>query len=331
MSYLQQVIDEAKSNKPTAEPVADNQTTEAPATTEEAPKPEETVEKVETPSEQPEEAPKQPEQVDNGSDKPEEAPKPKKDLSNVSKEEKAQYAFKRQLEKQKTKYEQQIKEIQDSFKSQFDELKKTVEEKTKPKEEVKTRHDFDTDDEYIQYLSDRRVDAKLAEMDAKKAKEAEEAAAKAKEDEAYKAYQQQITDTFEQNCAECFKDEAAYGEFAAKVNRADKNGLGGLLAKAPAIRDYIFTNKSGPLVLNEMLTKREAFVRVMSCASNPTDAIIEMHDLAREIKERANQPQEVPAQPKMPRLGKPGANHTEGRKSVTANDKDLINFIRSRR
>ena len=331
MSYLQQVIDEAKSNKPTAEPVADNQTTEVPATTEEAPKQEETVETVETPSEQPEEAPKQPEQVDNGSEKPEEAPKPKKDLSNDSKEEKAQYAFKRQLEKQKTKYEQQIKEMQDSFKSQFDELKKTVEEKTKPKEEVKTRHDFDTDDEYIQYLSDRRVDAKFAEMDAKKAKEAEEAAAKAKEEEEYQAYQQQITDTFTANCAECFKDEASYAEFAKKVTKAYNNQLGNILQKYPTVRDYVFQNKSGPLVLNDMLTHKESFVRVMSVADNPNDCLLEMHDLAREIKERANQPQEVPAQPKMPHLGKPGANHTEGRKSVTANDKDLINFLRSRR
>ena len=73
----------------------------------------------------------------------------------------------------------------------------------------------------------------------------------------------------------------------------------------------------------------------MSNAGNPMSAIIEMHDLAREIANRSKQPDPTPApqpeQPKqMPHLGKPGTVSGGARTSVFDSDRDLIKFIRAR-
>lgn len=262
-----------------------------------------------------------------GTAEPNEPKPPKPDLSTLSKEEKAQHAFQRQLAKQRSKYESQIQAMHESFQKQFDDFRNEF-KKSQPKEEPKTREDFESDDEYIKYLVKSQNDDYRAELDAKNAKEAEEKAAKDREQQEYQERQQAIAGTFNDNCRATFADSESYGAFAAKLKKGISNGLGEILDNAPAIRDYIFGNPNGPAVLNEMLSSKETFVRVMRNAGSPMDAVIEMHEIAKEINGKKNAPEAPKAQ--MPKLGKPGAKSGSAKTGVFGSDRDIINFIRSR-
>lgn len=340
MSYLDKVTEEITGKSGSQEQPVETKV-ETPVETKEEPKvetptetkeepPKETKEepKVETPVENPKvETPVEPKKDEPKAETKDEPKKEKPDLSKLTKEEKAEHAFKRQLEKQKAKYETQIQQMHESFQKQFDEFKSEF-NKNKPKEAPKTRSDFPSDDEYIKYLVKTQNDAERAEAEEKRAKEE-------KEKREFDEQQRAVSESFQNNCRAAFEDEQTYAAFATKVNKGIQNGLGEILDNAPAIRDYVFGNPNGPLVLNEMLSNKESFIRVMSNAGNPMSAIIEMHDLAREIANRSKQPDPTPApqpeQPKqMPHLGKPGTVSGGARTSVFDSDRDLIKFIRAR-
>ena len=313
MSYLEQVTEEIKGASGNQE-----QPAETVSSVSESQKPQETNETVVN------DAPK-------GTAEHDEPKPPKPDLSTLSKEEKAQHAFQRQLTKQRSKYEAQIQAMHESFQKQFDDFRNEF-KKSQPKEAPKTREDFESDDEYIKYLVKSQNDDYRAELDAKNAKEAEEKAAKDREQQEYMERQQAIAGTFNDNCRATFSDGEAYGAFAAKVNKGIANGLGEILDNAPAIRDYLFGNPNGPAVLNEMLSSKEAFVRVMRNAGSPMDAVIEMHEIAKEINGKKNAAEASERTPKtqMPKLGKPGAKSGGAKTGVFGSDRDIINFIRSR-
>lgn len=339
MSYLDKVTEEITGKSGSQEQPVETKV-ETPVETKEEPKVETPVEtkeepKKETKVETPVETPKAETKVETPVETPKETKeepqketkKEKPDLSSLTKEQKAEHAFKRQLEKQKAKYETQIQQMHESFQKQFDEFKSEF-KKNQPKEEPKTRADFETDDEYIKYLVKSQNDAERAEAEEKKAKEE-------KEKREFDEQQRSVSESFQQNCRAAFEDDQTYAAFATKVNKGIQNGLGEILDNAPAIRDYVFGNPNGPIVLNEMLSNKESFIRVMSNAGNPMSAIIEMHDLAREIANRSKQPDPTPApqpeQPKqMPHLGKPGTVSGGARTSVFDSDRDLIKFIRAR-
>lgn len=309
MSYLEQVTEEIKGASGDQEQPAE--------TVSAVPESKETQETNETVVH---DAPK-------GTAEPDEPKPPKPDLSTISKEEKAQHAFQRQLAKQRSKYEAQIQAMHESFQKQFDDFRNEF-KKSQPKEAPKTRDDFENDDDYIKYLVKSQNDDYRAELDAKNAKEAEEKAAREREQKEYQERQQAIAGTFQANCRAAFSDGESYGAFAAKVNKGLSNGLGEILDNAPAIRDYLFSNPNGPAVLNEMLSSKEAFVRVMRNAGSPMDAVIEMHEIAKEINGKKNAPEAPKAQ--MPKLGKPGAKSGGAKTGVFGSDRDIINFIRSR-
>ena len=252
--------------------------------------------------------------------------KRQKATPSFTNEEKAQYAFRRQLEKQRNKYESQIKEIHDSFQKQFDDFKKELAD-SKPKEAPKNRNDFDTDDEYISYLVKSQNDAYRKEMEENDAKSRAEKEAVQKAEQEAARQRDEMTGVFKDNIRKTFNDDKSFAEFSAKVNRGIENGLGEILDNAPAVRDYIFTNPNGVRVLDRMLSDKETFVRVMSNAGNPIAATIEMHEVAREI---AAGSQQRPAST-MPKIGKPGAKTGAGNVGIGGSDRDIIRFLRSRR
>lgn len=338
MSYAESVMDELKNETPAAaEAVVEEkpQQVETPVETpSEEPKPEETKPSEEWSHEppkdwsKPEEDKPTEDEPKPTEDKPAE-PQPKPDLSKLSKEQKAEHAFQRQLAKQKEKHkaemEAQREELRKEFQSQIDEIKKSV---TK-EEPVKTRNDFETDDEYIGYLTQRGVDQRMAQIDADNAKAKAEADAKAKADAEVAEQQQQMADYFNANAKQTFGD--GYAEFEKTVQKGVANGLADVLDEAPSVRDYIFSNPNGPAVLNEMLLNKESFVRVMRLAANPMDAVIECHELAREIASRKAEPAPAPT-PKMPSLGKPGAGgSTRTAPDMFHDDSSLIDFVRRTR
>ena len=303
-------------------------TTETVETPTEEPKPEETPSEEPKPAEEhTEEKPEEPApSAEIEQTEPKKEPKP--DLSKLSKEQKAEHAFQRQLSKQKEKHAMEIEELKKTFQSQFDELKKSMTPKAEP-EPLKTRDEFDNDDEFINYLTMRGVDQRLAERDeqAAKAKAEKEAADKAAAEE--QARQQEVANYFNNNARQAFGDD--YAAFESRVQKGVANGLADVLDEAPAVRDYIFSNPNGPVLLNELLSNKESFIRVMSRAANPMDAVIECHDLVREIQTR-KAPE--PTQPKqvMPNLGKPGAGSAPSTApDMWKDDNELIAFVRRHR
>lgn len=312
-----------ETQEPAQEAVSTETHTETPPEQKTAPEAPET-QKEDKPAEPPVETPAP---VDR-----QETPKARPDLSTLTKEEKAQHAFQRQLAKQRDKYENSIRELAGSFQKQFDELKETI--GRKPPEPPKTRENFETDDEYIKYLADQRVNDIMGARDAKAKEEAEaKSKADAEEAELRKRNEEQAA-FFNSACRQCFSDEKVYGEFSGRVEKAVRNGFGELLDQAPAVRDFIFSQPSGPKVLDAMLKDRNTFVRVMGAAGNPTVATIEMYELAKELERPAEQQaapveQQVPQAPKgMPHIGKPGA-HGGTTRTTFHSDNDIINFVRN--
>lgn len=273
--------------------------------------PSETVDQTPETEDQPSEEPKEDEPKEEPS---EEQPKEEKpDLSHLTKEEKATHAFQRQLSKMKEKHKAELEEqreaLKKEFQAQFEEFKKSQTEK-KEEEPVKTRDDFADgkggDEAYIKYLTKQGYMEAKAEDDKRLAEQRANEEAQRQQEAEIQAQRQQVADYFNSNAKTEFGD--SYGEFEKRLQKGVSNGLAEVLEEAPAVRDFIFSTPDGPLVLNEMLQDRDAFVRVMSRGSNPTLAIIECHDLAREVRsKRATASQPVETAPKMPRMGKPGA------------------------
>lgn len=270
--------------------------------------PSETVDQTPETEDQTSEEPKEDEPKD---ETVEEQPKEEKpDLSQLTKEEKATHAFQRQLSKMKEKHKAELEEqreaLKKEFQQQFEEFKKSQTEK-KAEEPVKTRDDFADgkggDEAYIKYLTKQGYMEAKAEDEKLMAEQRAKEEAQRQQEAEEQAQRQQVADYFNANAKTEFGD--SYGEFEKRLQKGVSNGLAEVLEEAPAVRDFIFSTPDGPLVLNEMLQDRDAFVRVMSRGSNPTLAIIECHDLAREIRNKRSQP--VETAPKMPRMGKPGA------------------------
>ena len=337
MSYAEDLMNEFKEQPAAAEapveetPQQEETTVETPS---EEPKPEDTKPSEEWSNEPPkdwskpdEDKPTE-EEPKPADDKPAEQ-QPKPDLSKLSKEQKAEHAFQRQLGKMKEKHKAELdaqrEELRKEFQSQIDEIKKSVAKE----EPVKTRNDFETDDEYIGYLTQRGVDQRMAQIDADNAKAKAEADARAKADAEVAEQQKQMADYFNTNAKQTFGD--GYAEFEKTVQKGVANGLADVLDEAPAVRDYIFSNPNGPAVLNEMLQSKESFVRIMRLAANPMDAVIECHELAKELSSRKAEPVQ-PTAPKIPNLGKPGAGGSvRTAPDMYGDDASLIDFVRRHR
>ena len=262
---------------------------------------------------------------------PAEPDKPKKDLSGLTKEQKAEFAFKRQMEKQRNKYESQL----ESMNGRFDAIEKLVKESlaAKAPEKPKTRADFPQDeggdDAYIQYLAEQKVNAIMAGRD----KEAAEKAAKEADLKKNEDYQQQVSDMYTKNVLDTFKDKEGREGYNALVNKGMDNGLAELLDKYPTVRNYVFMNPNGPRVLNAMLRERATFARVMGLAYDPTSVTIEMHELSKELRKKESEtPPAQPGAPEppkgMPHIGKPGSRQGTRAGIALESDADIIKFLR---
>ena len=318
MSYMDKIIEE---NTKPAEPQAtpDPKPSETPA-------PETPAEPDATPSASP--TPEPPKETPK-------APELKPDLSTLTNEQKAEHAFKRQLGKQRAKYE----EIINGMNSKFDSLEKLIKESATPKKEEpqKTRADFPLDkggdDAYIAYLTEQGVKKALAEQ---KAEQEKADAQKAENERKIAENDAQLNATkemFGNNCKAYFTEPEKYEAFRVKMNKAVDNGFADILDMAPAIRDYLFTQPEGPMLLEAMLNDKDTMAKVLNLHGNPILATVTLHQMGQELKAKKEQPAptapEQPAQQKgMPHLGKPGARG-DGPRNVMGSDKDIIKFLRS--
>lgn len=215
-------------------------------------------------------------QVETSTEQP---PKEKKDLSSLTKEEKAAHAFRKQLAKRESKFEEALK----SRDAEIENLKKAIEEMKAPKE-VKKRKDFETDDEYIDYLTQHGVDKRLSERDAKAAEEKAKADQAAKEEQEEQERRQEAIDGFQESVKEAFTDEAQATTFRKNIATATRNGLGELLDAVPPVRTFLLENgTTGVRVLDKILSDRNTFGRVFKPNNDPISMLIELHAIAHEV------------------------------------------------
>lgn len=315
MSYLDQIhqreaAEERTVETPkTEETVTETVSTEQPNTEEtvtETPKTEETV--TETPKTE---------------DKAETEKKPPKDLSGISKEEKAAFAFRRQMAKRESKFEEALK----SRDSEIENLKKAISELQAPKEK-KTRKDFENDDGYIDYLASQRVDAKWAEKEAQAAEEKAKADREAAEQQEYQARTQESINNFRTAVKETFTDEAQETAFKANVAKAYRSGFAELLDAVPPAKSFLLENgTTGVRVLDKILSDREAFGRVFKPNQDPVSMLIELHAIAHEVNQpKAPAVQVTETVPKKTAIGRPGQG--QGGAPGELHGRDLILHMR---
>ena len=267
----------------------------------------------------PEEQPKAPEETPQPEDpKPEETPHEVKEGDEPKPEQpkqipddplkRAEFSFKRQLAKSKEKHLAELAERD----AKYNELAKKFEElekKVTPKEAKKTRENFESDDEYIDYLVEQRMKAlnetRDAELSKKEAERLEnERKAKAEQEEL-----QQRQNAWLDNVDNAFEHDAERTKkFIAKVQYANQRGLGEILDQCPVASDYLINDPNGPKVFEKMLEDRQVFSRVFNPQRTSPMAIYwELKQVEQEISTAPN-PNGAPAPaPKLiPKMGKPG-------------------------
>ena len=226
--------------------------------------------------------------------------------------ERATFSFKRQLKKEQDRHAAELADrdakYNDLFK-QVEDLKKQVAQK----EKVKTREDFPEgeggDDAYISYLAEQKVNAIMADRDAKdaerKAKEAEDAKTRQAEEDEVRQQREKWTE----NVNEAFKGDAErIKNFNARVSYCNRRGLGEVLDQCPVASDYIMNDPMGPLVLEKMINDKATFERVFNPRrTNPLAIYMELRAIESELVNETPEakPAGAPAKP-IPHLGKPG-------------------------
>ncbi|MBQ5728356.1 MAG: hypothetical protein IIV56_05485, partial [Mailhella sp.] len=277
MPYVDDIIEEEKKAVAQAEPQKEEPKPE------EKPSPEPQGEPEEKPEEKPEVKPEEqePEETPKEEKPKEEQPKPKKDFSKFTPEERAEYGFAKRLLRERKKAEASAVE---SLTGKIEALSKTV-ETLKGEKKPKTRADYPDGEEgdvaYINDLTEAKAKQMMDERDKQAAKDAEERAREAAEN----ARVEEVRKTFSDNVRETFQTEESYNDFDRRLKVGMENGLDVVLDGAPMVKDFIFTKKDGPAVLNAMLSSKDTFVRIMSKAADPYDVSVEMFALAKELRE----------------------------------------------
>lgn len=247
----------------------------------------------------------------------------------------AEYAFRRQLEKQKSRYEQMLSEQNKKYtdlEAKFEELAKRLE----PKQEVKTRDQFANDDEFIKYLANTQVKSIMDERDAESAKKAEEEKKKAEElrrqEEEVAQRQQQWLGVVDETFA---GDDARKTQFLNRVQYCNARGLGDILEACPVAADFLMNSPRGVRVFEKILGDKDAFARVFNERSTQMDVYYELRALDNEISKASASPAPAPQpQPQSgtPHIGKPGKQGagTSQSPDIFSDPKAMIQFLRTR-
>lgn len=326
MSYLDQIHQREAAEERTVETPKTEETPKAEetvTTTEESPKAEDTPKVEETVNTTTEDTPKTEEQPKTEEKTDGDEKKQPKDLSGLTKEEKAAFAFKRQMAKRESKFEEALK----SRDSEIENLKKAIADLQAPKEK-KTRKDFEKDDEYIDYLASQRVDAKFAEKEAKAAEDKAKADKEAQEQQEFQARTRAAMDNFRTAVNEAFPDEAQKNAFKENVAKAYDIGLTEILDAVPPAKTFLLENgTTGVRVLDKVLRDSDTYKRVFRPNQDPVSMLIELHAIAHEVNQpKAQATQVTEPAPKKTAIGRPGQG--QGGAPGELHGRDLILHMR---
>lgn len=238
--------------------------------------------------------------------------------------EKAQYSFHKQFARQKAKHDREIADLRKEFEKRLaDELdKRDHPEKYRPK----TRADFQYDDEYVDYLTEQRVNKVLDERVAAYQKEQERIAAQNEADEEYK----QIVN---ESVKRIYNTPEAENDWRTKVGDAMQKGLGKMLDSDEDLSNFILTSPIGPKIMYELATNKKAVQDLFVMGTLPNGKVIPRSagDRMRKLEQLAEKLETVinnnkaPIQPQKA-LGKPGITK-EVKKDIWNDSKALLDMM----
>lgn len=232
--------------------------------------------------------------------------------------------IRRRLEKQAAKFEEEKRKITEEFEARI----KALEEQNKPKPEIKTRDSFQTDEEYVAYLTRQQINADREEqLKLQAEKDAEDAKAKAEQAQVEEATQKRQK-LFLDNVDECFEDKDSKAKFLSQVQYATKKGLGDLLDSCPVACDYLLYSRKGPKVLNKILNDRDTFLKVFDPrGTSPFEQFSALKEVERSLEAPAVE-EPAPAPVQAPKLGRPGAQGSGGGVKPLDDPKSRRDYVR---
>ena len=226
-------------------------------------------------------------------------------------EERASYSFRKQLNKQKQKYETSYNTLQ----AQYNELLERLNKLENPdKYAPLNRGQFQDDDSYIDALVQQRFDnmwnTKLQEAQ----KRYQEQAQQDQEVQAYKSRQ-------DENVKKLFKTPEAEKQYRETIGIALQNGLGDLIDSDKEIAQYIMRSDLGPKILYEMAMKPDIVSEMFSDNVTPMDRQFKIRELENNLRASMVTPAPV--------IGKPGIKSQASAGSIFDSDESILNYLRT--
>lgn len=226
-------------------------------------------------------------------------------------EERASYSFRKQLNKQKQKYETSYNTLQ----AQYNELLERLNRLENPdKYAPLNRGQFQDDDSYIDALVQQRFDnmwnTKLQEAQ----KRYQEQAQQDQEVQAYKSRQ-------DENVKKLFKTPEAEKQYRETIGIALQNGLGDLIDSDKEIAQYIMRSDMGPKILYEMAMKPDIVSEMFSDNVTPMDRQFKIRELENNLRASMVKPAPV--------VGKPGIKSQASAGSIFDSDDSILNYLRT--
>ena len=223
------------------------------------------------------------------------------------------YSFRKQLGKQKQKYESQYSQLQ----QQYNDLLARLDKLENPQKYAPlNREQFTDDDSFIDALVQQRFDnmwnSKLEE--AKKQYETEN-----KQNEEINAYRSRA----DENVKKLFKTPEAEKQYRDTIAKALNDGLGELVDTDKEVAMYIMRSDLGPKILYEMATNPKVVEEMFG------ENVTEM-DRQFKIRELENKLRTAMVTPPPPVIGKPGMNQAQpNRGSIFDSDDSILEYLRT--
>ena len=241
--------------------------------------------------------------------------------SQYSHEEQMTYSFKRQLAKQRSKYEKQIADLQRQWEERFDKLENPA------KYAPKTRKDFEYDDDYVKYLANEQVNAALEAKIAEYQKQQEEEQRQAQVDAEYR-------NMLDKTVKSIYNTPEAEADWRAKVGEGMKAGLGSLIDGDQDLSNYIIFSPIGPKIMYELATNKKTVQDIFTIGMtpdghaiprSPVDRMRKMEELAERLSRTDINNNRTNVQPVKP-IGRPGINK-EVKKDIFSDPKALLDMM----
>lgn len=226
-------------------------------------------------------------------------------------EERASYSFRKQLNKQKAKYEGQYNNLQ----AQYNELLERLNKLENPdKYAPLNRGQFQDDDSYIDALVQQRFDNMWNQRVQEAQKQYQEQTQQDQEVQAYKSRQ-------DENVKKLFKTPEAEKQYRETIGIALQNGLGDLIDSDKEIAQYIMRSDMGPKILYEMAMKPDIVSEMFSDNVTPMDRQFKIRELENNLRASMVTPAPV--------IGKPGIKSQASAGSIFDSDESILNYLRT--